>query len=355
MTQQKYTTKQRDTAKPGKDSARDETISMQDIMEARERIMGSTHETLMDRSSTFAEKAGVESVAFKMENLQKTGAFKIRGAYNKISQLSEEERERGVIAASSGNHAQGVALAAQQLNVDSKIVMPQGTAESKIDATKGYGAEIVIEGKDYEEAYKHAKKLKEEQGLTFVHPYNDEDVIAGQGTLGLEMVEQFPELDTVLVAVGGGGLISGIATAVKAKNSDATVIGVQTEGCGSAKQTLNSDEVYERESVDTVAKGIATRSIGELPAKHMRELVDEVVYVSDKETEAAQVLLAERQKVMVEPAGAVAAAALLFQEEHDLDLENDNVAVPLCGANVDLEDFAKTCQRGKEYLEEVNK
>lgn len=353
MTQQKYTTKQRDTAKPGNNSARDEAISMQDIIGARERIMDAAHETPMDKSSTFAEKAGVESVAFKMENLQKTGAFKIRGAYNKISQLSEEEKNRGVIAASSGNHAQGVALAAQQLSVDAKIVMPEGTAESKIEATKGYGAEIVIEGNDYEESYKHAKKLKEEQELTFVHPYDDEDVIAGQGTLGLEMVEQFPELDTVLVAVGGGGLISGIAIAIKAKNPHAKVIGIQTEGCGSAKQTLNNDEIYERESVDTVAKGIATRSVGELPAKHMREMVDEVVYVSDRETEAAQALLAERQKVMVEPAGAVAAAALLFQEEHDLDLENDNVAVPLCGANVDLKDFAKSCQRGKEYLEEV--
>lgn len=355
MTQQKYTTKQRDTAKPGNNSARDETISMQDIMEARERIMGAAHETPMDKSSTFAEKAGVENVAFKMENLQKTGAFKIRGAYNKISRLSEDEKNRGVIAASSGNHAQGVALAAQQLDVDAKIVMPEGTAKSKIEATKGYGAEIVLAGQEYEEAYKQAKELKEQQELTFVHPYNDEDVIAGQGTLGLEMMEQFPELDTVLVAIGGGGLISGIATAVKARNPDAKVIGVQTEGCGSAKQTLNNDEVYERDSVDTVAKGIATRSVGELPAKHMRELVDEVVYVSDRETEAAQALLAERQKVMVEPAGAVAAAALLFQEEHDLGLENDNVAVPLCGANVDLEDFAKSCRRGKEYLEEMNK
>jgi len=155
------------------------------------------------------------------------------------------------------------------------------------------------------------------------------------------------------VAVGGGGLISGIATAVKSRNSAARVIGVQTEGCGSAKQTLNQDQVYERDSVDTVAKGIATRSVGELPARHMREFVDEVVYVSDEETKAASALLAERQKVVVEPAGAVAAAALLFQEEHGLGLEGDNVAVPLCGANVDLEDFSQTCREGKEVLEEV--
>ena len=350
---QKYTTKQRDTAKPGESSARDETISMQDIMEARERISDAAHETPMDTSTTFAEKTGVNSVGFKMETFQRTGAFKIRGAYNKISRLSEEEKSRGVIAASSGNHAQGVALAAQELGVDAKIVMPENTSESKIEATSGYGAQVVLAGSEYEEAYKRAKKLEEEQNLTFVHPYNDEDVIAGQGTLGLEMAEQFPELDTVLVAVGGGGLISGIATAVKSRNSASRVIGVQTEGCGSAKQTLNQDQVYERDSVDTVAKGIATRSVGELPARHMREFVDEVVYVSDEETKAASALLAERQKVVVEPAGAVAAAALLFQEEHGLGLEGDNVAVPLCGANVDLEDFSQTCREGKEVLEEV--
>ncbi|QGA79980.1 threonine ammonia-lyase [Candidatus Nanohalobium constans] len=354
MTQQKYTTTQHDSAKPGEnmDSSND-MISMQQIMEARGRIMDAAHETPMDKSSTFAEKAGVESVAFKMENFQKTGAFKIRGAYNKISQLSEEEKERGVIAASSGNHAQGVALAAQELGVDAKIVMPENTAESKIEATSGYGAEVVLSGQEYEEAYEKARKLQKEENLTFVHPYNDKNVVAGQGTLGLEMVEQLPELDTVLVAVGGGGLISGIARAVKARNPDAKVIGVQTEGCGSAKQTLNSDEIYERESVDTVAKGIATRSIGELPARYLREFVDEVVYVSDEEAEAATALLAERQKVVVEPAGAVAAAALLFQKEHDLGLEDDDVAVPLCGANIDLEEFGEICRRGKSYLTEV--
>jgi len=353
MTKQKYTAKpSKSTVKPGNDSLRDENISIQDIMEARKRIMDAAHETPMDKSTTFAEKAGVNSVAFKMENLQRTGAFKIRGAYNKISQLSQEEKNEGVVAASSGNHAQGVALAAQELGVDAKIVMPKDTCDSKIDATEGYAAEIVLAGEEYEEAYRHAKELEENQDLTFVHPYNDEDVIAGQGTLGLEMVEQFPELDTVLVAVGGGGLISGIATAVKARNPDAKVVGVQTEGCGSAKQTLNSDEVYERDNVDTVAKGIATRSVGQLPAKHLRQLVDEVVYVSDQDTEAAQALLAERQKVLVEPAGAVAAAALLFQEEHDLGLEGGNVAVPLCGGNVDLEEFCKTCKEGKKYLQQ---
>lgn len=357
MTQQNYTTKQRDPAKSGEENefSDSDIISMQQIRDASERIEGVAHRTPVDRSTTFAEKAGVDSVGFKLENFQRTGAFKIRGAFNKISQLSKEEKDGGVIAASSGNHAQGVALAASELNINATIVMPENTPKSKIEATSGYGADVVLAGEEYEEAYNHARKLEKEQGMTFVHPYNDESVIAGQATLGKEMIEQLPELDTVLVAIGGGGLISGIARAVKAVNPDTRVVGVQTEGCGSAKQTLENGEIYERDSVDTIAGGIATRKIGELPKKHLEELVDDVVYVSDKQVEATTALLAERQKVVVEPAGAVAAAAVLFQEELSLGLENEGVGVPLCGANVDLEEFNKTCERGKKYLEKTKK
>lgn len=352
---QNYTTTQRDPAKPGEQDTFSDSniIGMQQIRDAGDRLEEVAHRTPVDTSTTFAEKSNVESVAFKLETFQRTGAFKLRGAYNKISQLSKEEKERGVLAASSGNHAQGVALAASELDVEATIVMPENTPESKVEATSGYGADVVLAGEEYEEAYKHARKLEEEQGLTFVHPYNDQEVISGQATLGSEMIEQFPELDTVLVAVGGGGLISGVARAVKAANPDARVIGVQTEGCGSVKQTLEKGEIYERDSVDTIADGIATRKIGELPRRHMERLVDDVVYVSDKQVEAATALLAERQKVVVEPAGAVAAAATLFQKELGLGLKNDNVAVPLCGANVDLEEFNKICGRGKRYLEEV--
>lgn len=356
MKQQNYTTKQRNPAKSGeyKDEFSDtDIISMQQIKDAGDRIEGVAHRTPVDKSRTFAEKSSVESVGFKLENFQRTGAFKIRGAYNKISQLTKEEKEKGVIAASSGNHAQGVALAASELDVEATIVMPENTPESKVDATSGYGAEVVLAGNEYEEAYEHARKLEEEQGMTFVHPYNDQEVIAGQATLGVEMMEQLSELDTVLVAIGGGGLISGVARAVKAIDPEVKVVGVQTEGCGSAKQTLRNGEIYERDSVDTIAGGIATRKIGELPREHMEEFVDDVIYVSDKQVEAATALLAERQKVVVEPAGAVAAAACLFQEELDLGLEGDNVAMPLCGANVDLQEFGKICERGKKYLEEV--
>jgi threonine dehydratase len=361
MTRQNYATTQRKPAKPGEElhtessNISDDLISVQDILNASERIADAAHFTPVDTSSTFAEKSGVNKVCLKLENFQKTGAFKIRGAYNKISQLSEEEKRKGVIAASSGNHAQGVALAAQELGVDATIVMPEGTPEAKKEATSGYGAEVVLKGEDYEESYQYARELEEQEDLTFVHPYNDPEVMAGQGTLGMELVEQFPELDTVLVAVGGGGLISGIARAVKAYRHDAKVVGVQTEGCGSAKQTLHDGEVYERDSVDTVAGGIATRKIGELSKDHMLELVDEVVYVSDDQVNAAQALLAERQKVVVEPAGAVAAAACLFNQElEDIDLSGENVALPLCGGNTDLEKFSESCKRGKEVLNEAS-
>ena len=357
MTQQNYTTTQRDPAKPGKnyEVSDSDIISMQQIESASGRIQEVAHRTPVDRSTTFAEKAEVKSVGFKLETFQRTGAFKIRGAYNKLSQLSENEKEKGVIAASSGNHAQGVALAAAELGVHAKIVMPENTPDSKIQATSGYGAEVVLAGQEYEEAYEHARQLEEEQDLTFVHPYNDKSVIAGQATLGKELVEQFPELDTVLVAIGGGGLISGVARAVKAVKPDTRVIGVQTEGCGSAKQTLESGELYERDSVDTIAGGIATRKIGKLPKKHLEQFIDDVVYVTDKEVEAATALLAQRQKVVIEPAGAVAAAAVLFQKEHNLGLEGRNVGVPLCGANVDLQQFGKTCEKGLKYLKEVEK
>jgi threonine dehydratase len=317
-----------------------ENLSLGQIEEAKERLDDVAKVTPVDTSSTIAERSDAEEVCLKMEIFQRTGAFKIRGAYNKIAQLSEEEKQKGVIAASSGNHAQGVALAASQLGVDATIVMPENTPESKKEATSGYGAEIVLEGSDYEEAYQHARKMSDEDDLTFIHPYDDEEVMAGQGTLGLELLNQYPELDTVLVAVGGGGLISGVAKAIKSFKPGVKVVGVQTEGCGSAKQTLNSDSVYERDEVDTVAKGIATRKVGETTSEIMRKYVDEVVYVTDEQVEKTVSLLTERQKVVVEPAGAVAATAVMEKSE-ELDLEEEKVAVPLCGGNVDLSELAR--------------
>lgn len=343
------------TAKPGSSLEKSSSmVSIEEIRAARNRIEGEARKTPLDRSSTFARKAGVESVGFKMENLQRTGAFKIRGAYNRVSQLSKQEKKKGVVAASSGNHAQGVALASKEVDVDATIVMPEGTPDSKVEAVKGYGAEVVLHGEVYDDAYEKARELEEEKDLEFVHPYNDRDVIAGQGTLGLELVEQFPEMDVVLVAVGGGGLVSGIGKAVKAFDPSVKVVGVQTEGCGTAKETLESGEVHYREKTDTIADGIETKHVGKKACEHFQEVVDEVVYVSDDQTAAAMKLLAERQKTVAEPAGAVAAAALLFNRQFDeLDLEGKNVAVPLCGGNVDMEEFSEYCKSGEKHLEEV--
>ncbi len=349
MTTQNYATATESPQKPEEKRL----VSLDDIRDARERLNGVAKKTPLDTSSTFAELGGADSVGLKLENLQRTGAFKIRGAYNKLSQLSEEQKKRGVIAASSGNHAQGVALAAQELGVDATIVMPERTPDSKVEATKSYGAEVVKHGEVYDDSYEKARDLQEARGLEFVHPYDDREVIAGQGTLGLEMLEQYPELDTVFVAVGGGGLVSGIAAALKSLKPDVKVVGVQTQGCGTAKQTLERGTVYHREETDTIADGIETKHVGELASKHFQEYVDEVVYVSDDETAAAMKLLAEREKTVAEPAGAVAAAAVLFSDRHGLELEGRNVAVPVCGGNVDLDEFADYCKRGESYLKEV--
>ncbi|MFB6292620.1 MAG: threonine ammonia-lyase [Candidatus Nanohaloarchaea archaeon] len=346
MTTQNYAT----TTETRQKSGDSRLVSLEEVEEARRRLEDVAKKTPLDTSSTFAELSGAESVGLKLENLQRTGAFKIRGAYNELSQLSEEQKDRGVIAASSGNHAQGVALAAQELGVDATIVMPEGTPDSKVKATKSYGAEVVRHGEVYDDAYEKARELQESRGLEFVHPYDDREVVAGQGTLGLEMLEQFPELDTVFVAVGGGGLVSGVAVALKSLKPDVKVVGVQTEGCGTAKETLESGTVYRRDETDTIADGIETRHVGELAAEHFQEYVDEVVYVSDDETAAAMKLLAEREKTVAEPAGAVAAAAVLFAGEHGLDLSGRNVAVPVCGGNVDLDEFPGYCKRGGRFL-----
>ncbi|MDL5362237.1 threonine ammonia-lyase [Halalkalicoccus sp. NIPERK01] len=317
-------------------------VSVGDVEAARERLGEVVHRTPLDRSTTFAGMSGARSVGLKLENVQRTGSFKIRGAYNCMAQLSEEQRERGVIAASAGNHAQGVALAGQLLGVETTIVVPEITPAAKIAATRGYGAEVVVEGAIYERSYEHALDLAESEGLEFVHPFDDERVIAGQGTVGLELLEQYPELDTVLVAIGGGGLIGGIATALKAEDPEIRVIGVQPEGAAHAGRSLAKGEIHERESVDTVADGIADTRLLETTFETMRGRVDGVVTVSDGEIAAAVALLAERAKAVVEPAGAAPLAALLSAA----DAEDEHVGVVISGGNVDLTDHADLVRQG---------
>ncbi|WP_132059338.1 threonine ammonia-lyase [Halorussus amylolyticus] len=322
-------------------------VALADIEDARDRLEGVAHRTPLDRSTTFAEMSGAASVGLKLENVQRTGSFKIRGAYNKMSQLSADEREAGVVASSAGNHAQGVALAGDLLDIDTTIVVPEVTPAAKIEATRGYGAEVLVEGDIYEESYQRALDLADGEGLTFVHPFDDEAIIAGQGTVGLELTEQYPELDTVLVAIGGGGLISGIATALTARDSDVRVVGVQPEGAYHAKPSLEADEIRELPGVDTVAEGIADTRLLEKTFAVARERVDEVVSVSDREIAAGVALLAERAKTVAESAGAAPLAALLSGA---VDVEGEHVAVVVSGGNVDLTEHADLARTGLAEL-----
>ncbi|WP_117594950.1 threonine ammonia-lyase [Haloprofundus halophilus] len=324
----------------------EELVTRGDVEAAAERLDGVVKRTPVDSSRTFAERCGADSVHLKLESLQRTGSFKIRGASNRIAQLSESELDGGIVAASGGNHAQGVASAAAAHGADATIVMPEVTPMAKIEATRGYGAEVVVHGDVYQESYERAMAIAEERGATFVHPFDDRAVIAGQGTVGLEIVEDVPDVDTVVVAIGGGGLISGIATAVKA-HTDARVVGVQTEGCAHMSESLERGEVYERDSIDTITEGIAASKTEAYTFRHVSERVDEVVNVTDADVTAAMALLAERSKLVTESAGAVALAALVGDY---LDVTGETVAVPVCGANIDLTQFADYAKAGLAEL-----
>ncbi|QKY16211.1 threonine ammonia-lyase [Halorubrum sp. CBA1229] len=318
-------------------------LTLSDVHEARERVDGVARHTPLERSRTFSEMSGAD-VRLKLENFQRTGAFKIRGAMNRIATLSEAEREAGVVTASAGNHAQGVALAAQRAGVDATVVMPKFAPVSKVKATRGYGASVRLEGVDYNEAQAYAHELERDEGRTYVHAFNDPVVMAGQGTLGLEIVDDCPELDTVVVPIGGGGLISGVAVAIKEQLSDVRVVGVQAEGAASAAKSLEAGEVREIDNVDTIADGIATRSVGEETLEVMAEYVDEVVTVDDREIALALTLLLERSKTLVEGAGAVALAAVLSEAfEYD---DGETVVAALCGGNIDLNRLGTVIRRG---------
>jgi len=317
-------------------------LSLSDVEAARDRIDGVVRRTPLEYSYPFSDVTGAD-VRLKLENFQRTGAFKLRGATNRIATLSPAEREAGVVTASAGNHAQGVALAATRSGVDATIVMPEHAPISKVEATERYGGRAVLHGADYDEAQAKAREIEREEGRTYVHAFDDDAVMAGQGTLGLEIVEECPEVDTVVVPVGGGGLIAGVATAVTAR-TDARVIGVQAEGAASLPASLRAGEIHERDAVNTIADGIATRKVGERPFEIIRERVDEVVTVPDEEIAVALTYLLERSKTLVEGAGAAPMAALLFEA---FDYDDDETIVPaLCGGNIDTNQLTTVLVRG---------
>ena len=284
-----------------------------------------------------------DNLWIKAENLQGTGAFKLRGAYYKLSNLNEEEKAKGVIAASAGNHAQGVAYSCMKMGIQGTIVMPKTAPLSKIEATKAYGVKVELQGDTFNDAYEYAKNLQEITGAVFIEPFNDEDVIAGQGTIGMEIIEKMPDVDTVIVPIGGGGLISGIAYAIKTLRPHCRIVGVQSEKAASMKTSLEKQKIMTLKEVSTIADGIAVMNPGEKTVKLIQENVDEMVSVSDDEIAATILLLLEREKLVVEPAGASSLAAVL---NHKMDVTAKRVVCVLSGGNIDVSFIHKVVEKG---------
>ena len=284
------------------------------------------------------------SIYLKTENLQITGSFKVRGAYYKISQLSEQEKAKGVIACSAGNHAQGVALASEKFGIKSIICMPDGAPISKVEATKSYGAEVVLVPGVYDDAHNEAERLKDEKGYTFIHPFDDEDVIAGQGTIGLEIMDQIKDADAVVVPIGGGGLISGVAFAIKSLNPKIKVYGVQSDGAPSMLNSIEHKHIETLNSVSTVADGIAVKEPGKLTFDICSKYVDKIVSVTDDMVSAAILALIEKQKMIAEGAGAVSLAAVMFDKIPDI--KGKKVVCLISGGHIDVTILSRVISRG---------
>jgi threonine dehydratase len=307
-----------------------ELVTIDDVREAAVGLRGVIAPTPVERSRAVGSHVG-QPVLLKCENLQRTGSFKLRGAYHRIARIPAAERERGVVCASAGNHAQGVALAAAMQDVPATVFMPVEAPLPKVDATTGYGADVRLVGESFDESLAEAIDFAEREGQVFVHPFDHPDIIAGQGTVGLEVVEQVPDAATVVVCLGGGGLISGTGVVLRALRPDVRVVGVQAAGCASFAGSLAAGEPVALDTADTIADGIAVKRPGELTLAHVREVVDEIVTVTDAELSRAVVLLLERAKLVAEPSGAAAVAALLSGK-----VSSDGpVVATISGGNID--------------------
>lgn len=328
-------------------------VSCDDISLAQKTLEPILHKTGLIESQFFSREYG-NRVFLKPENFQVTGSFKIRGAYYKISKLSEEEKSRGVIAASAGNHAQGVGYAAQMLGVKATIVMPETTPIIKVEATKKFGVQVVLHGDTYDDACRKARELEEENGYVFVHPFDDIDVMLGQGTVALEVLKELEDVDKILVPIGGGGLISGIAMAAKMLKPGIKIIGVEPEGACCIARSLDENKVTELKKVDTIADGVAVKKPGDLTFEVIKEFVDEVVTVSDSDILEAILLLMERHKMITEGAGALSVAGL-----KKLASEDKNVVCVISGGNIDISTISAIINRalvarGRQFCFTVN-
>lgn len=317
-------------------------MNLDDVIIARENMKGVVHVTPLDYSKTFSTLSHNE-VFLKLENLQKTGSFKVRGSYNKLISLSEEELKKGVVAASAGNHAQGVAYSSQMLGIPCTIVMPKGAPLSKVQATRQYGAEVILEGSVFDDSLSYALELKDRLGATFIHAFDDEAVIAGQGTVGLEILDQLPDVDAIICPVGGGGLIAGVAMAVKEKNPNISVYGVQTLACPSMKQSLLEQKPVMVQATPTMADGIAVQKPGLRTFEIIKEYVDDIFCVDEMEIARTMLMVLERNKLLVEGSGASPLAALLYEK---VKLKDKKIAVVLSGGNVDVNFISRIIERG---------
>lgn len=317
-------------------------ITIDSIRAAQARLRGIVRCTPLDYSTTFSRIAGNE-LYLKLENLQKTGSFKVRGAYNKIASLTPEEKARGVIAASAGNHAQGVAFSSAQAGIESTIVMPAGAPLSKVQATESYGARVILHGQSFDEALAHTYVVQQETGATFLHPFDDDRVIEGQGTIGLEILEQLPDVDAILCPVGGGGLIAGIAAAVKTVRPDVQIYGVQSAACAGMHASRCAGAVTAVTSAGTIADGIAVKKPGTLTFDLVQQYVDDIFLVEDIEISRTMLYLLERSKLLVEGSGASALAPLLYKR---VPFTGKKIAVILSGGNVDVTFMSRIIEHG---------
>lgn len=317
----------------------DVSISMEDVLRAEKILQGVLTKTELVASPVFSNECG-NQVFIKPENLQVTGAFKIRGAFYKISKLGDKEKSRGVIASSAGNHAQGIGYASQLLGVKSTLVMPATTPIIKVEATKNYGCQVVLHGDTYDEAYQKARELEAAHNHVFIHPFDDVDVITGQGTLALEIIKEMPDVDAIIVPIGGGGLISGVAFAAKMLKPDIRIIGVEPEGACCMQQSLVADRVVELSKVDTMADGTAVKKPGALTFQFVKEFVDEVVTVSEFDILEAILLLMEKHKYIAEGAGVLSLAGL-----KKIQAKNKKVVCIVSGGNIDISTISAIINR----------
>lgn len=318
-------------------------ITLADIRAARERIRGEVVHTPCTRSLAFDDLVSCE-LHFKFENLQRTGSFKDRGALNRLRHLNREERARGVVTASAGNHAQAVAFHAGRLGIPATVVMPEASPLIKAANTRRYGARVILHGSSFAAALEEALRIQDQEGQILIHAYDDEQVVAGQGTIGLEILEQVPDVDTIVVPVGGGGIIGGIALAVKSLKPSVRIIGVEAEAAPSARRSLDAGEIVSVESARTLADGIAIKRVGDVTFPLLQQYVDDVVLVGEEEIARAILLFLEREKTVAEGAGAVPLAALVAGR---IPLRAGEVVVPVvCGGNIDVNMISRIIDRG---------